>query len=150
MKKINKFRLNVMASYHKSVDNKMTKHLIHSIFRNFACLYRIDYQIQENSQVFGDVESDLYASTDLIYFRSNQNTQIDLKTLQKLIDQVFAYNNILIDGIEVYYQYQKYLREFPFPLDFYRPLNYPFVEHYKDNQFSLETFVDPLQKEFLD
>lgn len=129
-----KFRLNVFVSYHKSINSKMSGHLIHSIFTNLACLYKLDFYIEVNTPVFDDDSSDLYATTDLIYFRSGQSTPIDRKTFQKLIDQVFAYNNILIDGIEVYYQYQKYLREFPFPKDFYRPLNYPYIEEHKDSQ----------------
>jgi hypothetical protein len=148
MKKVKrKFRLNVCVSYSKNVNINNYRNLILSILENFALLYRLDYMIDVNTQVFGNVESDFYAANDIIYFRSTDLTQTDLKKFQKLISDVFPYNPFL-GGVEVGYQLQKHLREFPFPKDFYRPLNYPYIESHKDGQTELKIPADFLKEAF--
>lgn len=144
-----KFKLNVIVSYSKNVNSNNYRNPILTILKNFAWLYKLDYNIDVNTQAFGDIESDFYSENDLIYFRSTDQTQIDLKKFQKIISEVFVYNPFL-GGVEVGYQLQKALREYPFPKDFYRPLNYPYIEVHKGNQSELIIFEDDWKKFFPD
>lgn len=146
MAKTKKFRLNVIVSYDANINIINYRNPILSIIKNFAWLYRLDYNIDENSQVFGDTESEFHSTVDLIYFRSTDLTSIDLKKFQKLISDVFGHLNPLLGGIEVFYQLQKALREYPFPNEYIRPLNYPYLEFHKDGQNEIKIPVDDLKK----
>ncbi|MBP4139159.1 hypothetical protein [Flavobacterium geliluteum] len=125
-----KFRLNVLVSYSANLNINNYQNPIHSILKNFAWLYKLDYSIDSNTKVFDniDIDSSFYSSIDLIYFRSSAESTIDLKGFQKIIKDVFSYSNPFISGVEVLYQIQKHLKEYPFPNNFIRPLNYPYLE----------------------
>lgn len=140
------FRLNVTVSYSKGVSLIAQRHLTHSVLKNFAWLYRLDFFIDEDTKVFGDIESVLYQTTDFVYFKSNEETKIDFKALKTIINQVFSYNDILLGGTEVFCQTQSVSREFPFPKDFYRALNYPYIEEHKGNQTSIKLSVEILKE----
>ncbi|MDP3679737.1 MAG: hypothetical protein Q8R22_02750 [Flavobacterium sp.] len=145
-----KFRLNVIVSYDADININNYRNPILSIIKNFAWLYRLDYKIDENSQVFGDTESEFHSTVDLVYLRSTELTSMDLKKFQKLILDVFGHLNPLLGGVEVFYQLQKALREYPFPSEYIRPLNYPYLEFYKDGQSEIKIPSDDLQRLFPD
>ena len=145
MEKPKKFRLNVIVSYNKNVNINNYRNPIHSILENFAWLYKLDYNIEANTQLFGETESELYSTVDLIYFRSTGLTPIPLKKFQKLISDVFVYESALLGGVEVFYQLQKHLREYPFPKEYIRPLNYPYVEYHKDGRSEIKLSVADLE-----
>lgn len=129
-----KFRLNVFVSYAKGININNYQNPIHSILKNLAWLYRLDYSIDANTKVFEDAldNNSFYSSTDLIYFRSIDNSEIDLKTFQNIIKEIFSYSNPFINGVEVNYQIQKVLKQYPFPDSFIRPLNYPYLEIFEN------------------
>ncbi len=137
MKKIKKkFRLNVCVSYAKGININNFQNPIHSILKNIAWLYRLDYFIDDDTRLFDDELRDnpLYSSTDLIYFRSMDDSEIDLKAFQKIIKELFSYSNPFINGVEVNYQIQKVLNQYPFPDSFIRPLNYPYLEIFENGK----------------
>lgn len=137
MKKIKKkFRLNVFVSYAKGININNFQNPIHSILKNLAWLYRLDYSIDADTRLFDDEirNNPLYSSTDLIYFRSIDDSEIDLKGFQKIINDVFSYANPFISGVEVFYQMQKVLKEYPFPNSYIRPLNYPYLEVFENGK----------------
>ena len=150
MKNVKKFRLNVVVSYHKSVNVNNYRNPIHSIIKNFAWLYRLDYKIDVDSQVFGDIESDFHLTVDLIYLRSSSETPIEAKAFRKLILDVFSHLNPFLGGVEVFYQLQKHLKEYPFPKNYIRPLNYPYLEIHKDGQSEIKLPVADLKELFPD
>lgn len=137
MKKIKKkFRLNVLVSYMKGVNINNYQNPIHSILKNLGWLYRLDYSIDANTRLFDDAlrENTYYSSTDLIYFRSKDDSEIDLKRFQKIINEVFSYSNSVLSGVEVGYQVQRVLKDYPFPDNFIRPLNYPYLEVFENGK----------------
>lgn len=148
-KDVKKFKLNVIVSYAKTVNVNNYRNPILTILKNFAWLYKLDYSIDVKSEVFENIEASHYQNPDLIYFRSTDQTQIDLKKFQKIISDVFVYNPFF-EGVEVLYQLQKALKEYPFPKDFYRPLNYPYIEMYKGSQSEIIILDDDWQKLFPD
>jgi hypothetical protein len=136
MKKIKrKFKLNVFISYPKDVNKNNYQNPIQSILKNFAWLYRLDYSIDSNTKLFSDeIESNsYYAEPDIIYFRSTDESEIELKAFQKLIKEVFKYNPKL-GGVEVGYQLQSASKKYPFPDSYIRPLNYPYLEVFENDK----------------
>lgn len=136
MKKIKrKFKLNVFISYPKDVNKNNYQNPIQSILKNFAWLYRLDYSIDSNTKLFSnEIESNsYYAEPDIIYFRSTDESEIELKAFQKLIKEVFKYNPKLC-GVEVGYQLQSSLKKYPFPDSYIRPLNYPYLEVFENGK----------------
>jgi hypothetical protein len=134
MKKIKKkFRLNVFVCYPKDVNINNYQNPIHNILTNFAWLYRLDYSIDLDTKLFADAleSNSYYSSTDILYFRSTDESDIELKAFQKLIKEVFKYNSKM-GGVEVFYQIQKALKDYPFPHNFIRPLNYPYLEVFEN------------------
>lgn len=131
-----KFQLNVFVSYAKGININNFQNPIHSILKNLAWLYRLDYSIDDDTRLFDDEIGDnpLYSSTDLIYFRSIDDSEIDLKGFQKIINDIFSYTNPFISGVEVSYQMQKVLKEYPFPNSYIRPLNYPYLEVFENGK----------------
>lgn len=137
----------MLVSYSANVNINNYQNPIHSILKNFAWLYRLDYHIDSDTKVFDniDVDSSFYSSSDIIYFRSNDESNIDLKGFQKIIKDVFAYSNPFISGVEVLYQIQKYLNEYPFPNNFIRPLNYPYLEVFENGKSEVYIPEDDLK-----
>lgn len=129
------FKINVVIVYYADVKVKTVRHFVLSTLKNLAWLYRLDYNICENTPAFEGLEGGLCQEADIVYFRSSKHTHLTLKEFQKLFDQVFAYKHTQYLGCEMFYQNQKGCRQHPFPKHhFYRPLNYPRMEEHKDNQ----------------
>ncbi|MDQ1164608.1 hypothetical protein [Flavobacterium sp. SORGH_AS_0622] len=134
-KKMKKFRLNVIISYPKDVNIYSYRNPIHDILTNFAWLYNLEYSIDPSTKLFTHlIEADsYYADPDIIYFRSTGESAIELKAFQKLIKDVFTYNPKM-GGVEVGYQLQKVLKNYPFPLSYIKPLNYPYLEVFENGR----------------
>lgn len=151
MKKVKKdFRLNVVVAYQQNVNVNNFRNPIHSIFKSFAWLHKLDYMIDHDTQSFGDIESELYITHDLVYLRSTEMTLIDRKALQNLLQTVFSYSYTMTMGVEIYCLLQKVLHELPFPNTFVRPLNYPYLEFHKDGQNDIKLPVSDLKTFFPD
>ncbi|MCX6195224.1 MAG: hypothetical protein NTY55_01060 [Flavobacteriia bacterium] len=89
-----------------------------------------------------------FANLYLIYFRSNYESNIHLKEFQKIIKDVFDYSNPFISGVEVLYQIQKHLKEYPFPSNFIGPLNYPYLEVFENGKSKIYIPEDDLKDLF--
>ena len=144
------FRLNVVVAYQQNVNVNNFRNPIHSLFKSFAWLHKLDYVIVDDTQFFGDIESELYLTHDLVYLRSTEMTLIDRKALQNLLQSVFSYSYTMTMGVEIYCLMQKTLSELPFPNAFVRPLNYPYLEFHKDGQSEIKLPVSDLKALFPD
>lgn len=148
MKKPNKkFRLNITISYMKGVNINNYQNPIQSIITNLAWLYRLEYSIDSGTNIFGNIENEMYQQPDIIYIRSTDETNISLKEFQNLIKTIFLYNG---SGVEVNYQVQKYLTQYPFPTSYIKPLNYPYLEVFENGKGEIKIPTDELAKLFPD
>jgi len=120
-----------------------------NILRNFAILYRLDYATSvEHSFYNPDSSNDLQKNqnpTDIIYFRSNSDTRISKKDFRKVIGLTFdKTQNTQFGLIDLGFQMVSALKEYPFPSEFYRPLNYPHIEHHIDGKSTHKVFPEAL------
>ena len=127
-----KFRVNALIIYDRDVNTNNYRPPLLEMMRHIAWLYRLDYAISEehpfspvSDSVAQEQDGDKY---DLIYFRSNDRTRIQAKDLRKLIDDIFYKSGLTREGVEIGYQLYRFLPKYPFPKEFYRPLNYPYME----------------------
>lgn len=141
-----KFKLNVVVTYDKSVNPINYRTPIISILKDFSILYKLDYNIDVDCELFKQFDLDTLDHVDLAYFRSTDLTEIELKKFQKLILETFSHLNPFYHGVGVSYQLQKHLKDFPFPSEFHRPLNFPYIEFHKDGQIDLKLFADALKE----
>ena len=139
------YRLNIVITYPKNFNSLNFRTPLTTLLTHIAWLYRLDYSVDHNTDLFNDVESDFYGETDIVYFRSTSYTTIKSKELRNVLNILFNNFNTL-GGVEVFYQLQKVLPKYPFPSTFYRPLNYPYIEHHKGHQTSLLVYADGLQE----
>lgn len=155
MKKTGKtkpWRLNVLINYDgQSCANDYRPYLL-ELLVHLALIYKLDYVISEEHQFSFESNSDeKYTGQDIIdlfYFRSNVNTRIERKDLRETIDCTFRkVPSVIYEGVDVGAQLYKALNQFPFPTEFYRPLDYPCIEYHKDDQTTLLVYSDALQKE---
>jgi len=143
MKKLKKkkvFRVNVVIHYWLEVDPYSYRAPLQELIRHLAWLYELEYAISENnpfepvpnSSEHGHEKEPLVA--DLVYLRSTKGTHIELKDLKRLIVDLAKKSFLPIAGVNMSYQLQKALSEFPFPKDYYRPLNYPYIEGHHNGE----------------
>lgn len=129
------FRLNIVVVYMTNPNNFQMP--IQNIMRQMAWLYRFDYAIVDSGQVFHEAQNE---RCDLIYFRSTEQTRITYKKFQQLMKEMFAQAS-LYGYVDLFFQLQKYLKNYPFPDNFVRPLNYPYSDIYNDSYKTL--YIDP-------
>jgi len=145
MKKQNRkkrWQLNVILEYYGQMNANSYRFNILELLKHLASIYRLDYAISVEHLFSTDIElsgqSDDKFIYDLIYFRSNENSRIEKKELRDAIDCLFRrVPSPFFEGVAVMTQRYKVLKEYPFPTDFYRPLNYPWIEHHSDSQKKL-------------
>ncbi|RZJ92300.1 MAG: hypothetical protein EOO20_02290 [Chryseobacterium sp.] len=140
---VKKFRLNLAVVYMANAVNFQSP--IQSILIKLAWLYRLDYAIADGQQVFDELPDG--RPCDLIYLRATQHTIVSAKVFQQLVNQMFAQAS-LFGCVDIFFQLQKNLNEYPFPDDFVRPLNYPYSDVYQGGQKKL--YIDPSALEDLD
>lgn len=140
-----KFVLNLLVTYHENINPINYREPIHCILRHLAWLHSLDYVIDAHTTVFDNVPPKTTTEIDIIYIRSSKDTHINLKEFQKLIENIFFNSKLnFLSGVNVSYQIQAARKLYPFPSEFYRPLNYPFVEHYKGAQKTLYMYKEAL------
>ncbi|AFL97401.1 hypothetical protein ACQ1P2_03910 [Ornithobacterium rhinotracheale] len=131
------FRLNVVIEYLDKDLPIKNRGIIHPILKSLALMHHLDYVIDKDSQTFLKEAMPTSSLFDLVYFRSTENSRIERKQLKKVIELIFDHYNPLLGGVDVYCMYQKFLKTFPFPKSFVRPLNYPYAEVYENGSPTL-------------
>ena len=140
MKKI--FRINVVISYMDGVNINQYRRPILNILTNLAWLYRLEYAIS-TSHNFGLPSGD----ADLIYFRSTERTGISKQDLDRIISDVFCNGlSLFSEGVDVGRQMYKVLPQYPFPKQYCKPLNYPYVELHNENKSTLCILGEALEE----
>jgi len=153
--RIKHWQLNIIVYYNTPETTKLNRYNIVELLKHLASIYRLDYAISVEHH-FSDVDNSSEESADkfiydLIYFRSNEYTRIERKVLRRVIDCTFReVPSEFYEGVEVGTQLYRALKDFPFPTDFYRPLNYPWIEHHKDSQKKLLIYSDVILTEIED
>lgn len=139
-----KWRVNLSISYLLEIADQQTYGMpIHSILEHLAWLYKLDYAITTEYQLPFVVETQKKEllekyEFDIFHFRSTEKTRISSKDFRQLIDNVFLRSRLFSEGVEVDIIMQKFQSQYPFPEEFYRPLQFPFVEHHMGSQISLK------------
>ena len=136
------FRINVVISYLDGVNVNQYRQPILNILTNFAWLYGLEYAI------LTDHDFRLEDGTaDLIYFRSTERTRISKKDLARIISDVFRNGlSLFSEGVDVGRQMYKVLPQYPFPKQYCRPLNYPYVELHNGNKSTLCILGEALEE----
>ncbi len=136
------FRINVVISYLNGVNVNQYRQPIANILTNFAWLYALEYAISTDHD-FG-VED---GTADLIYFRSTERTRISKKDLDRIIFDVFRNGlSLFSEGVDVGRQMYKVLPQYPFPEEYCKPLNYPYVELHNKNKSTLCILGEALEE----
>ena len=146
------FRANLTISYEKHVDPINFRHPIHFLMANLAWLYSLDYWFEIDKKDWL-TETDPDSCCDLLYFRATKDTEIDGKSFRSIVTELFDRSFLCFLTADVGFQLQKHLKHFPFPSEFYRPLNYPCVEYHKDGQASLQlhaAWLDTISQKDID
>lgn len=135
------YRINIIVSYYEGVNVNQYRQPIISILTNFAWLYRLEYAIS-TSHNFGLDDGD----ADLIYFRSTKDTKVSKKEFDSIILNVFR-NGLSMwqEGVDVGRQFYKVLPQYPFPDEYCKPLNYPYMEVHNGKEVTLCICAESLQ-----
>ncbi|MCT4646860.1 MAG: hypothetical protein N4A74_17860 [Carboxylicivirga sp.] len=149
--KIKPWRLNVFVDYYDQQTANSYRFNTLELFKHLASIYKIDYSISIEHQFSIDNDSSEKTENkiicDLIYFRSNKYSRIERKDLRAAIDNMFkTVPSPFIEGVDIDTQLYKMLKKFPFPTDFYRPLNYPWIEHHSNSKKKLLIYHDEVMK----
>ena len=139
---VKKFRQNLVVVYMSNPVNFQAP--VQNIMRNLAWLYRLEYSIVDGYEVFPEVTNH---PCDLIYLRATEHTSITPKALQELVTGMFA-QGTLFGCVDIFFQLQKVLKDYPFPGEYIRPLNYPYSDVY--NGGTKKLYIDPQALEGLD
>lgn len=138
------WRINVFVIYYQEQCVQLYRFNILEVLKNLASIYRLDYAIDVNYHPSTD-DSD--STDDLIYFRSNSSTRIEKKEFYSIINGMFKnVPSVFYEGVEVGTQLYKSLNDFPFPSEYYRPLNYPWVEYHQESQKKTMVSTDAVMK----
>jgi len=145
----NKWRLNFVINYWTGAKIEISRTFILEQLRSFAILYRLDYATSVEHQ-FASCDNSIEPQkpllpADLFYFRSNIETKISKRDFRKVIALTFDKpHNTQFGLVEFHFQMLSFLKVYPFPLEFYRPLNYPFVEQHKGCHKSILVYSEPV------
>lgn len=149
-KKLNHWRLNVVITQYNRNNLIFSRDHVIEFLKKLASIYLIDYSIcldykfPINNELLESSEKNTVI--DIVYFRSNNNSMIQLKAFRKITHALFDESSITnFDGVEVFTQIQKALVSFPFPNNFYRPLKYPYIEFHQGEEIELEVYPDALK-----
>ena len=146
------WRANVLVIYNaQPYANAYRFHVLQAI-TSIASIYKLDYAVEQERQFPSSDGSTTPPPdkniVDLVYLRSNHLSQIERKDFRQAIDGMFrTVPSPFQHGVEICTQLYKMLPQFPFPDEFYRPLNYPYVEFHKGSQTLLYIYSDQLLTE---
>ena len=145
------WRLNVVILYYEEQLVEIYRSFLLGMLRDLASIYRIDYAISEDHPFPSShdllPQAKHKSKADLIYFRSNENSRVDRKKLRSVVDCIFDKPvSPAFYRVEVFHQIYRVLPQYPFPKNYYRPLSYPFVEHYVGNQKKLYIYSDQIMR----
>ena len=149
--RIKRWRLNILVIYCDQMRANCYRFDILQVLKHLSSIYKLDYAISESHQ-FSSLPDSTEQSTDksiadIVYFRSNENSRVDVKELRLVIGNMFRnVPSLFVEGVEICNQLYKVLPEYPFPKDFYRPLNYPYIEFHKGSQKTLYIYADEVMK----
>lgn len=139
---VKKFRQNLVVVYMTNPVNFQAP--VQSIMRHLAWLYRLEYSIADGHEVFSEATD---YPCDLIFLRATEHTSITSKAFQQLVTDMFA-QGTLFGCVDIFFQLQKVLKDYPFPSEYIRPLNYPYSDVY--NGSTKKLYVDPQALQGLD
>ena len=145
------WRQNISIIYFEGTNPDSYRDFILGLLKNLATLYRLDYAITLDYPFAAEVDSfgknDHKDKSDLAYYRSNEHSQVSKKEFRSIVDCMFCKApSWFSEGVEIWPQLYKFLKDFPFPTEFYRPLNYPWVEHHVGSQKKLLIYADEVMK----
>jgi len=147
-----KYRINLVIMYCNQISVNCFQPTLHELISFYAWIYKLDYAISSEHQFASDndytAQSPGTMKADLVYFRSTQETKIELKDFRKIINGTFdKYLSWICDGIELFFQPLSVIAQYPFPDEFRRPLRYPYVEAHRDGESKVcipRSFVEGL------
>lgn len=149
--RINPWRLNLVVSYFDQYSADQYRFDIIQILKHLSSIYRLDYVISV-VHPFPSVSDSTKpysqeSTADLVYFRSNKNSVIGIKDFRSVIGGIFRTGVwSSYGGVDIYTQIYKDLKQYPFPINFYRPVAYPFVEFHQGSQITQHIFADEVLK----
>lgn len=135
------FKNNLVVIYHGNVENFRIP--VRELIGHLAWLHGIDYWIEDAKTIFGELNED----GDLFYFRSGENTRISSKEFRELTLKMFN-QSVFGLALDVMFQLQSALKQYPFPHEFYRPLNWPYLEIHNRGKSTLMVYgkvIDSLE-----
>ena len=147
-----KYRINLFIEYANPTCVNRFQRMIHELIGFLAWIYKFDYAISVDHQFSSESDCEQQSSHiikfDLVYIRSGKETKIELKDFRRIINDTFGkYLSVWSDGVEIDHMSQNRLVDFPFPDEFHRPLNYPYVEVHKRGESKIcipRSFVEGL------
>ncbi len=144
------WRINVVVSYFDVSCVKPYRGILIKLLKDLASIYKLDYSVADDYQDLVSEEEESSEEKfiyDIIYFRSNKYTRIEKKEFQSVINCMFkSVPSVFFEGVEIDTQLYKFLKFYPFPTNFYRPLNYPWIEYYDGEQTKLLIHADEVLK----
>jgi len=153
-KRRKKFRLNVVIQYYSGTNPECYRMPIHEILMHLAWMYGLEYWISVDhkfSEEFVTYEPEQPRGTsDLIYYRSTDQTRIVAKDLRQIISCIFDKSSLLSLRVEVFCLVVKLLPKLPFPQEYFRPLGFPFVESHSDGEIKECVYYNYAEKILLE
>ena len=139
-----KWRLNYTVMYMNSKEAIAKREFVHNILISAATLRKIDYAIDVDTPTPDELRNSPSKPlrelvVDRVYFRSSPKSLSSIGEFRSLIDGLFRGFGILLcgDSFEVFSQPQRVLSSYPFPKEFCRPLEYPYVEYHNGTEVKI-------------
>lgn len=137
-----KWRINYCITYPTQTLASRYREIVLDTIYNVSSLVKIDLAIKRG-HVFDYGNTDISGTSlresvsDIVYFRSSPQTKVSIKDFRVMMRCIFHDYELIPDPFELFPMLQKSLPEFPFPGDFLRFLEYPYVEAHKGGHKSL-------------
>jgi len=135
-----KFRLNITIVYYSNDAIQSFRKLLFDYFGNTSSILKLDFATSENIQVICEPDSNFVHNRyviDMIYLRSSNQSWICRKELCEIVSTLHNQSKLYLQGVDICYQLQKMHKLYPFPSDFVRHLNYPYLEIHKKEGHTL-------------
>ena len=132
------WRINYVVTYLDSDKANACRPFVTDVLTATAILRKIDYAIQAEAPLFDDIRSNLGTQlkgivADIFYFRSSRDSLSSVTDFRKTIGSLFQGYNVPFYGdfFDVHSMKLKYMKDYPFPKEFFRPKSYPYMEHHQ-------------------